>query len=170
MNQPHTDQALDADYFIRSLRLQEHPEGGWYSESLASGQNHVDQASGHTRRLWTSIYFLLRAGEASHLHRLTADEVWYYHAGSPLSIYMISPAGDLECLHLGMNIDKGERPQQLVPAGYIFGSRQESGSFSLVGCMVAPGFEFADFELLERQRLLADYPRHASLINNLTRP
>lgn len=166
-SQPDRD---SAEAFIRKLNLQVHPEGGWYAEALASALPYSDPASGKTRRLWSSIYFLLKHGEASHLHRLTADEVWYYHAGSPLTIYTISPAGELGSLRLGLDVAAGERPQHLVPAGCYFGSRQESGAFSLVGCMVAPGFEFADFELPPRSHLLAAYPQHADLITALTRP
>ncbi|HAW85385.1 MAG: cupin [Spirochaetes bacterium GWD1_61_31] len=151
-----------AAHYIEQLRLTAHPEGGHFRQVLAS-----DQVAGG-RRLWTSIYFLLARGQVSRFHRLTADEVWYHHAGGPLDIWMISPDGELSVKKLGLDLAAGQEPQQLVPAGWIFGSSAESGDFSLVGCLVAPGFTFEDFELLDRETLMAAYPRHAAIIQRLT--
>ena len=160
-----------ADYFIKSLNMTAHPEGGYFKESfispskLAPNTLHINEE----RLLWTSIYFLLRTGEVSNFHRLKSDEMWYFHAGESLTIYMISPDGELIEKQLGLNIEKGETPQVLVPKDYIFGSAMNNEGFSLVGCMVAPGFDFKDFELFEREDLLEKYPNYREVIEKLTR-
>ena len=152
------------DDIIRSLGLEKHVEGGFYKPSF---QSDIDYDEKHL--LWSSIYFLLRTGEVSHFHRLTADELWYFHGGDSLTIYMINPAGELTTAQLGMNLQAGDRPQVLVPRGYIFGATMLYEGFSLVGCMVAPGFTFADFELLPRGRLLREFPQHREIIHQLSR-
>lgn len=154
-----------ADYFIEKLEMIAHPEGGFYKESFKSETTYSQNSD--PRALWTSIYFLLRTGEISHLHRLKSDEMWYYHAGEALSIYMISPEGELIIEQLGLNIQNGEKPQVLVPKGYIFGSAMNQNGFSLVGCMVSPGFDFKDFELFNKEDLLKQYPTHEDVINKL---
>lgn len=164
----------NATYYIDALKMTSHPEGGYYKESFMSETVLKAQVLGSeptgNRQLWTSIYFLLETGEVSNLHRLKADEMWYFHDGSPLSIYMIAPDGQLHMRQLGLDISKGEFPQVLVPKGYIFGSAMNSEGFSLVGCMVSPGFVFEDFELFERDELLKQYPEHEGVILSLTRP
>ena len=162
-----------AEYFIKQLDLQPHVEGGYFKANFASSENITSndlrtKFEGE-RILWTSIYFLLRDGEVSNFHRLKSDEMWYYHAGSPLTIYTISPEGKLTTYELGLNIENGEVPQVLVPKNYIFGSAMNNEGFSLVGCMVSPGFEFKDFELFKRQYLLDLYPQYKEVIVKLTR-
>lgn len=154
-----------ADYFIEKLEMEAHPEGGFYKESYKSEMGY--SLNGDSRALWTSIYFLLKTGEISHLHRLKSDEMWYYHAGEALSIYMISPEGELIVEQLGLNVQDGEKPQVLVPKGYIFGSAMNQNGYSLVGCMVSPGFDFKDFELFNKSDLLIQYPNHKDVINKL---
>ncbi len=158
----------DAKYFIDHLEMLPHVEGGYYKECLASNETLTSLDRGE-RNLWTSIYFLLEEGDCSHLHRLQSDEVWYYHSGSSLTIYMISPDGQLITSELGLNIAKGEKPQIVVPKGYIFGSMQNEAGYSLVGCMVAPGFDFRDFELFTKEELMEIYPEHSEIICRLTR-
>ena len=161
-----------ADYFIKTLNMVPHPEGGFYKEVYTSEENitskelNVDFEG--PRKLWTSIYFLLRDGEVSNFHRLKSDEMWYYHSGSPLTVYMINPEGELFTEQLGLNIEKGEKPQVLVPKGYIFGSAMNNEGYALVGCMVSPGFEFTDFELFYRNDLTEKYPHYEQLIHKLT--
>ena len=133
---------LSADYFIEHLQMQPHIEGGFYKECLRSDRN-----------LWSSIYFLLRNGEVSHFHRLKSDEVWYFHCGVPLTIYMILPTGELVTRILGLSLDKCELPKLLVPAGTLFSFAQNEDRFDLVGCMVSPVFTFADFVLFARESL-----------------
>ncbi|SFD36610.1 cupin domain-containing protein [Clostridium uliginosum] len=162
-----------ADYFVKNLNMIPHPEGGFYKESFVSRENISDRGlnveSEESRKLWSSIYFLLRDGEVSNFHRLKSDEMWYYHSGSSLTIYMINPEGELITEELGLNIEKGEKAQILVPKDYIFGSAMNNEGYALVGCMVFPGFEFKDFELFERDYLVEKYPNHKKVILKLTR-
>ena len=154
-----------AEYYIEKLEMLPHVEGGYFKESFLS-----ESLYNTDKKLLSSIYFLLRTGEVSHFHRLKSDELWYYHAGESLTIYMITPEGNLITKQLGLNIENGESPQVLVPKGCIFGSAMNNDGFSLVGCMVSPAFEYKDFELFNRDELLSLYPEHQSIINKLTRP
>lgn len=155
-----------ADYYIEKLALEPHPEGGYYKSSFTADES--IEAFGTTRKLYTNIYFLLKSGEVSHFHRLKSDEVWYYHGGSSLIIHIIDEDGDYRELKLGLNLEAGEQPQAIVRKNSIFGSSViEDDSFSLVGCMVSPGFDFADFELFTQQELLMQYPQHAKIIQRL---
>ena len=160
------DVKFDADYYIQKLQLQPHAEGGFYA-STYTGKGHVSTPSGD-RPSYTSIYFLLRSADISHLHRLQSDELWYYHAGSPLTVHMIHEDGAYEARKLGLNAEEGELPQILVPKHTIFGSSvDEAASFSLVGCMVSPGFDYADFELFTQAELLEKYPEHEAVIRKM---
>lgn len=158
----------NADYFINKLEMLPHVEGGFYKEIISSEES-ITTSDNKEKKLFSSIYFLLRTGEVSHFHQLTADEMWYYHAGSALTIYMISPSGELITKNLGLDIEKGEAPQILVPKGYIFGSAMINEGFSLVGCMVAPAFTFDDFKLFSQEDLLRKYPEHKDIILKLSK-
>lgn len=153
-----------AEYYIEKLKMLPHVEGGYFKESFLSEHSYNTE-----KKLWSSIYFLLRTGEVSNFHRLKSDELWYYHAGESLTIYMITPKGELITKQLGINIENGDSPQVLVPKGYIFASAMDNDGFSLVGCMVSPAFTYDDFELFKRDDLLNLYPEHKSIINRLTR-
>ncbi|MFC7319702.1 cupin domain-containing protein [Halobacillus campisalis] len=158
---------MDAQNFIDQLQLEPHPEGGYYKPTYASEK--VERFAQGDRSLYTSIYFLLRSGEVSHFHRLQSDELWYFHAGSSLTIHMIYPDGKYEEVKLGLHVDKGEVPQFVVPRHTIFGSSvQEEDTFSLVGCMVSPGFDFEDFELFSQDELVKEYPQHEEIIRKMT--
>lgn len=146
------------------LDLQPHPEGGFYRRTEESSEK--VSLNGKERALYTSIYFLIREGNPSHFHRLTADEIWYYHAGESLSVHCIYPDGRFEEVRLGLDIANGERLHFTVPKGTIFGSSVPSG-YSLVSCLVAPGFEFSDFELFTQADLLKDYPHYHEIIEKL---
>ncbi|CAM2076924.1 cupin domain-containing protein [Clostridium cuniculi] len=154
----------NAEYYIKNLEMIPHVEGGYFKESFLSEDNVREN-----KKLWSSIYFLLRTGEVSNFHRLKSDELWYYHDGEALTIYMITPEGDFITKQLGTDIENGESPQVLVPKGYIFGSAMNKEGFSLVGCMVAPAFEYEEFELFEREYLLNLYPKYKDIILKLTR-
>ncbi|MCR1950921.1 cupin domain-containing protein [Clostridium sp. DSM 100503] len=154
----------NSEYYIKNLEMIPHVEGGYFKESFLS-----EEKVRENKNLWSSIYFLLRTGEVSNFHMLKSDELWYYHDGEALTIYMISQNGELITKQLGVNIENGEVPQVLVPKGYIFGSAMNNEGFSLVGCMVAPAFEYEDFELFEREYLLNLYPEHKDVILKLTR-
>jgi predicted cupin superfamily sugar epimerase len=157
-----------AQQWIEALNLQAHPEGGFYRETYRSSQT-VSDNSNIIRNLATSIYFLLPGGAVSHLHRLTSDEIWYYHAGNSLSLFMIAPSGKAEIKILGNQVEKGEELQIVVPAGYIFGATcNDPDGYTLMACVVAPGFDFRDFEMPQRADLLKAFPQHAQIIEQLT--
>lgn len=162
-----------AEAWIEALDLKPHPEGGHYREVYRASER-LDGASwparfGAARALSTSIYFLLRAGEVSALHRIRQDELWHFHDGDPLVVHRIDSDGRHVEAWLGLDPAAGMRPQCMVPAGDWFGAEvADGGRFTLVGCTVAPGFEFEDLEMGVREELLARHPRHAALIERLT--
>lgn len=158
---------MDAKKWIEHLELEPHPEGGFYKSTYSSDVL-TDCAQGE-RPFYTSIYFLLRSEDVSHFHRLQSDEIWYFHGGSSLTVHMITPDGVYKEVAVGLDVEKGEVPQLMVPKHTIFGSSvKELDTFALVGCMVSPGFDFADFELFERTDLLKQYPEHQAIIERLT--
>ncbi len=132
---------LSAAEVVRLLDLAPHPEGGFYRETFR------DQAAGPTgRAASTAIYYLLGAGDVSEWHRVDAAETWHFYAGAPL-VLTVSPNGhDAEARHLGPGLTAGQRPQIIVPAGW-WQTATSLGAWTLVGCTVAPGFDFAGFEL-----------------------
>lgn len=160
------------EYWISKLELEAHPEGGYYKSTYQSKEQISDREltvnyDDH-RLLYTSIYFLLHSHDISHFHRLKSDELWYFHAGSSLTIHVIHVNGQYEEIKLGLNLEYGEVPQYLVPKNSIFGSSvMEENTFSLVGCMVSPGFDFKDFELFTQDQLHNKYPEHKEIINKL---
>lgn len=157
----------DASYYIEHLGLEPHAEGGYFRSSFAS-ENTIN-ANGSARKLYTSIYFLLGEKDISHFHRLKSDELWYFHGGDSLTVHVIDQEGRYHEYKLGLDIVNGEMPQIIVPRNSIFGSSvSEGGTFSLVGCMVAPGFDYEDFELFTQDELLNKYPEHASIIRKLS--
>lgn len=164
----------DARYWIERLGLERHPEGGYfrqiYRADLEIAQEALPACFSGARRASTGIYFLLDAGDFSAFHRLRSDEMWHFYAGSPLLVHVIEPAGEYSTIRLGSDPEKGEAFQAVVRAGYWFGSELlDAGSYALVGCTVAPGFEFADFELGQKLELMRAYPQHRNLIQRLTR-
>ncbi len=156
-------------YWIKQLRLQQHIEGGWYSEVYRSSQLVHARSLPTDRAAATHIYFLLQEGEFSAFHRIRADEIWHFYQGDPLIITELQPDGTLIDHLLGNEPEKGEQLCCVIKAGNWFGSRvKEGGSYGLAGCTVAPGFDFADLELAQRDQLLAEYPQHAMIIRSLT--
>jgi uncharacterized protein len=164
----------DAQYWIDHLTLKPHPEGGFFRESYRSSVVIPKAALPTTfrgpRSASTAIYFLLTGEDFSALHRLAGDEVWHFYAGSPLLVHSIDPNGDYSVIRLGQNAQANEQFQCVVPAGHWFGSCLEwPDTYALVGCTVAPGFDFNDFEMARRADLLAQYPQHKEIIQKLTR-
>ena len=118
----------------------------------------------------TAIYFLLEGENFSAFHRLRSDEVWHFYAGSPLLVHIIDPGGMYSSILIGSDPEAGQVFQAVVPTGCWFGSHvADWNSWALVGCTVAPGFDFQDFELARRKELEAMYPQHRKIILNLTR-
>lgn len=131
---------MNAASVIRALDLKPHPEGGHYRETYR------DAPPDGSRGAMTAIYYLLQAGEVSAWHRVDAAEIWHFYAGSPLRLTLSPDGHRTEHVELGPNVAAGERPQALVPAG-CWQSATSLGAWTLVGCTVAPAFEFAGFEL-----------------------
>jgi uncharacterized protein len=133
--------SLTAAEIIRLLDLKPHPEGGHYRQTF-----HDARPVDGTRAASTAIYFLLARGERSHWHRIDCAEVWHFYAGAPLDLHIAEAAGGRQRHILGADLAAGERPQAVVPA-QVWQAAQTVGDWTLVGCTVAPGFEFAAFEL-----------------------
>ena len=160
--------------WIRTLKLRPHPEGGWYAETYRSADvwpaGALPARYRGTRAASTAIYFLLEGRQISALHRLASDELWFFHAGATLRLDLIGPGGKARILRLGARRGRDAcLPQAVLPAGWWFGARIKRGrGFALVSCTVAPGFDFADFEVGRRADLLARHPAHAAVIRALT--
>lgn len=164
----------DAAYWIEKLALVKHPEGGFFRETYRSAgcipESALPAEFGGARCLSTSIYFLLHGDDFSAFHRLKSDELWHFYTGSSLVVRVIDKAGDHHRIKLGDNPDNGETFQAVVEAGCWFGAcLDDSRSFALVGCTVAPGFDFRDFEMGDGEELIRRHPEHASIIEKLTR-
>lgn len=166
--QPHRD----APFWIENLGLTRHPEGGWFRESYRAAETIPAHALpgrfGGSRTFGTAIYFLLERGDMSALHRIKSDEIWHFYDGDPLTVHILHPDGQWQEIPLGRDLSGGERLQAVVPAGCWFGA-ESRGDFSLVGCTVAPGFDFNDFQMASGEELAILHPRHAALISRLTR-
>jgi len=164
----------EIEQLVDKLQLQPHPEGGFFRETYRSDLYipapwEKDNASSR-RSLCTAILFLITSGNFSAFHRIRSDECWHFYSGQPLLVHQLSPEGSYSCIRLGNKVQEGQVFQHVVPAGYWFASEVETESgFALVGCTVAPGFDFADFELAERNNLLQIYPEQGELIERLTR-
>lgn len=131
---------MTPDDIIATLNLQPHPEGGHYAETFR------DAPDAHGRARSTAIYFLLRAGERSHWHRVDAAEIWLWHAGAPLTLHISENTRDQRAITLGPDLAAGQRPQAIAPA-QAWQAAESQGAWTLVSCIVAPGFVFSGFEL-----------------------
>jgi uncharacterized protein len=187
----------DAQYWIEKLGLKPHPEGGYFRQTYKAELRVVPEVQGRThpvakgatrvgqpgaRAASTAIYFLLEGENFSAFHRLRSDEMWHFYAGSPLIVQVISPEGAYSSILLGNDPEAGQVFQAVVSAGCWFAAkiardshvsqnRRDMGypTYALVGCTVAPGFEFEDFEMGKREELKGRYPQHRELIERLTR-
>lgn len=164
----------NADYWIDKLNLEQHPEGGFFKELYRSDEtiSHValpERFSGE-RVFSTSIYYLLNKVDISLFHRINQDEIWHFYEGCPLTIHCISVDGIYSASVLGRDIEQGDSFQIVVKAGCYFAAETNNkDSFSLVGCTVAPGFDFADFELPSQSDLITAFPEHEKLIHSFTK-
>ncbi len=163
-----------ADYWIKHLDLLPHPEGGFFKETYRSADS-VTQAGlpdrfDADRSASTGIYFMLRSTDFSHLHRIKSDEMWHFYAGTALTVHMIDDAGNYSAYNIGPDAENGATFQAVVPANVWFGATVDvADSYALVGCTVAPGFDFADFEMADRATLIAQFPQHAEIITRITK-
>ncbi len=158
-----------ASDIIRKLGLRPHPEGGCYLETYRADETLPQSALAARycggRNISTAIYYLIEQGNFSALHRVKSDELFHFYLGSPVEILVIEEGGPARTAFLGNDIAAGQTPQFLVPKNAVQGLRvAEGGDFALLGATVAPGFDFADFELVEALGLIERYPQFSELI------
>ncbi|MCX7834159.1 MAG: cupin domain-containing protein [Ignavibacteria bacterium] len=162
-----------AEKIIKKYKLQKHIEGGYFTEFYRShekiNQNCLPKRYKSVRVFSTSIYFLLKGNEFSTFHKLNSDEILHFYDGCPVNVYLIDKNGNLEIKKLGRNISRGENYQILVKAGnWLAIKPTKRKSFSLIGCTVAPGFEYDDLHLGKKEELLKIFPKQKKLIEKLT--
>jgi predicted cupin superfamily sugar epimerase len=164
----------NAKYWIEKLQLEPHPEGGYFRQTYRSGvviaREALPAGFSGARTASTAIYFLLGGKDFSAFHRLRSDEVWHFYAGAPVSVHVIDASGTYSEIRLGADRETEQVFQAVVRAGCWFASHVvDWNSFAVVGCTVAPGFDFEDFEMGKREELIAHYPALRELIRRLTR-
>ena len=162
-----------AESWVAALSLLPHPEGGYFKETYRSTDTipkgvFSDRFAG-PRNVSTGIYYLLEKGHFSAFHRIRSDEMWHFYAGGALDLHMLDAQGH-HMVRIGRDVTQGEKLQFVVPAGTWFAATPAHGSaFSLLGCTVSPGFDFADFEMAGARELRQQYPRHADIVDLFTR-
>lgn len=158
---------MNAKEWIEKLKLLPHPEGGYYKETYRSKEDSEFDRFDGKRSISTAIYFLLEGKDKSHFHRIQSDELWFFHEGETLEIFVLKE-DKIDVILLGKNLDQGEALQAIIPAGLWFGARvKDQLGYALVSCTVAPGFDFKDFELGKRKELLSLFPQHAAIVGEL---
>ena len=163
-----------AKYWIEMLNLEPHPEGGYFRQTYRSamtiGREGLPAEFGGARAVSTAIYFLLEGENFSAFHRLRSDEVWHFYVGAPLLVHVIEWDGKYYPILLGNNPEARQSFQAVVRAGCWFASHvADWKSWALVGCTVAPGFEYEDFEIAKREELVRQFPQHREIVERLTR-
>lgn len=149
---------MTTEYLIEKLNLSRHPEGGYYRETFRS-ENQVTLENGTARNTATLIYYLLKDADKSHFHKISFDEIWLFHQGEPIEIFIITMDGHLETKTLGNRIELGESPQVIIPAHQWFAAKlKNEKGFALASCLVSPGFDFKDFELGKKEDLIKAFP------------
>ena len=165
---------LSANQLVNYFKMLPHPEGGYYKETYRSEElithNALPQRFTGNRNFSTAIYFLLEKDNFSGFHKIQSDECWHFYAGQTLLVYVLHNDGELQVIKLGNDIFNGEVFQAMVPATCWFASEPSpDNDYSFVGCTVAPGFDFIDFELAKAADLIKQFPQHEALINRLCR-
>ena len=162
-----------ATYWIEKLRLEKHPEGGFFRETYRSAAKIDKCCLGNSfddlRSVSTAIFFLLRGSEFSAFHKIKSDEIWHHYTGVSLTIHVIDQSGKYVKFVLGKNVAIGENLQVIIPAGSWLGATvNDPGSYALVGCTVSPGFDFHDFIIGQRDELINLFPSHKQVIKMLS--
>ncbi|MEI7933542.1 MAG: cupin domain-containing protein [Chlorobiaceae bacterium] len=164
-----------AEFWIESLKLSPHPEGGFYRETWRTIGSYAftkNSSFNGVRSYATAIYYLLKGTECSKLHKINSDELWFFHAGDPLTVHVFHETGKPTSFILGHSPEEEQVLQALVPAGAWFGACLDDATaadhYALVSCVVAPGFDFSDFAFADRDTLLNKFPQHLSIIERLT--
>ena len=159
---------MTADLLIKKLNLTRHPEGGFYRETYRSKQS-IILDNGKTRNTATAIYYLLKDTDKSFFHKIGSDEIWLFHQGGPVEISMITKEGSLATKILGNQIDLFEEPQLVIPADVWFAAQLKNKiGYAPVSCIVAPGFDFDDFELGDKTELINAFPNIKTDIEKLS--
>lgn len=164
----------EAAYWIEKLNLQKHPEGGWFKETYRSEEiiadRNLPERYGSDRCFSTCIYYMLEGNDQSVFHRLKSDEFWHFYAGtSAIRLYVISPNGILTQYLLGSNSDNEEVFQVLIPREHWFAAElTNTNGYALIGCTVAPGFVFDDFEMGKQSELKKLFTEHSLLIERFS--
>ncbi len=165
----HPSMDREVQFLIDWLKLEPHPEGGYFRCTHKSGQTVVIPGYDGPRHTATTIYYMLAGNQFSAFHRIKSDEIWHFYRGSPLTLHVITPDGQASDTILGTDIQAGQLPQAVVKANCWFAASVNSpSSFSLVGCTVTPGFDYRDWELGTRDALLKAYSQHRSLVEKYT--
>lgn len=154
---------------VTTLGLAPHPEGGFYRETWRAPLVLTGLPHGAPRAAHTAIYYLLPVGTFSAIHRVSSDEVWHHYDGDAVDLHLVDDRGRHHVEVLGRDLAKGERPQHVVPAGVWQAAMPRGSRYALCGCTVAPGFDFADFEMPSRAAMVELFPQHAELMTKLTR-
>ena len=159
---------------ISKLNLEPHPEGGFFKETYRSNgiikSDSLDPEYSGERNYSTSIYFLLTSDKFSSFHKINQDEIWHFYLGSPIELHTLSESGIHEKHIIGNDLMNGETPQLVVPGNHWFAAKViNPDSYSLVGCTVSPGFDFQDFTLAERGKMIQQFPEYEELITSFTR-
>ncbi len=158
---------MDPLQLIQTLDLKPHPEGGFYKETYR-GSLEIEIENLKIRNSSTAIYYLLQDKDKSHFHKVLSDEIWLYHQGETVEIYEMDDSGNLITHHLGIDIENGEIPQIVISKNHWFAARIKSNTgYCLVSCIVAPGFEFEDFELANKEVLLKQHPHYQEIIEQM---
>jgi predicted cupin superfamily sugar epimerase len=157
----------EARAVVLALGLTPHPEGGFFRETFRAPL--AVEAPQGSRTASTAIYFLLPAGTFSAWHRVRSDEVWHHYDGDPVELHTLAEDGEHRVTRLGRDLARGQEPQHVVPAGVWQAAAPCGDRFALCGCTVAPGFDFADFEMPSRADLASHFPSKRELIERLTR-
>jgi len=162
----------DAQYWIDKLEMTRHPEGDYFRETFRADEitepDKLPERYNTPRCTSTSIYFLLTTESVSNFHKLNSDEIWHFHTGGAARIHMIAPDGAYSYQDIGDSLDNNQHFQVIIPRQSWFAAEVISDNYILVGCTVAPGFEFEDFVLAKRKELISDQPALASLIEKFT--
>jgi predicted cupin superfamily sugar epimerase len=163
-----------ANYYIKNLNLLQHPEGGYFKEIYRSDEkisaDSLPERYNSERNFGTLIYYLLEGNQKSNFHILNSDEAWHHIDGCGIIIHCINKLGEYTKVKVGTNLQIGELPQIIIPKMTWFAAELAvKESYSLVGCSVFPGFEFADFELAIRDQMIKKFPDHESLITEFTK-
>ena len=159
----------EVEDLVRRFALAPHPEGGFFRETFRSTARFALPDYPSERAASTAIYFLLAAGTFSAFHRVRSDEAWHHYDGAPLELQMIDDEGHVSVVLLGRDFEAGQVPQAVVPRDVWQAARPVGDRHAFVGCTVAPGFDFADFEMPPREALVRRFPTLAPLVERFTR-